>query len=221
MTKPIVWSFSFLSTYENCARKAQATYITKEVKWEESAEAEHGNKVHKVGEDALRLKQFPPVPYDYMNKYFHDIYAIPHIELIPEQKLGVDRDWKCTDFFGSNVWGRGKVDAPIIVNKETAIIFDWKTGKVREDPFELEVQAVLLKAKYPELENIKGAYIWLKEDRYGEVYDLGSKIPDTKRAIQDIMRKVEQGLFYANKNPLCGWCSLKTCKHWKDRNVSK
>lgn len=219
--KPVVWSYSFLSTYENCARKAQATYITKEVKWEESPEANYGNRVHKVCEDALNLQQFPDMPYTDTHRFFHDIYSIPKIELVPEQKLGVDRDWQPTDFFASNVWGRGKVDAPLIVNKTTAIIFDWKTGKVREDPFELEVQAVLLKAKYPDLENIKGCYIWLKADKYGEVYDLGSKISNTKRAIQDIMRKVEQGLFYANKNPLCGWCSLRTCKYWKDRNVGK
>lgn len=219
--KPVVWSYSLLNNYLTCPKQTHARYITKELKYEESPEAAYGNRVHSAAETALKLKQFPPVPYDNMERFFHDIYAIPHIELEPEQKVGVDRDWKYTAFFADNVWGRGKLDAPIIVNYETAILFDWKSGNVREDPFELEVQAVLLKAKYPTLTNIKGCYIWLKEDKYGPVYDLAAKIPETKRAIQDIMRKVEQGLFYANKTPLCGWCPIKHCKHWRDRNVAK
>jgi hypothetical protein len=219
--KPLVWSFSFLNTYDNCPKKADATYISKEIKYEESPEAAHGNKIHKIAEDALRLEQFPSVPYDGMNKFFHDMYAMPKRNPIePELKLGVTRNWQSTGFFANDVWGRGKVDAPIILSKTHAIIFDWKTGKVREDPYELEVQAVLLKAAYPTLEIVKGAYIWLKEDKYGEVHDL-SNFDRTKNRIERTMEKVGQGQFYVTPNPLCGWCPLKTCKHWKDRSVGK
>lgn len=220
--KPLVWSYSFLSTYDRCARQGQAKYITKELPYVESKEAAYGNLVHKVCEDALRLQQFPPVPYDNMHKFFHDMYTTVHAvnppaQLEPEQKLGVTRDWKPTDFFGSNVWGRGKLDAPIILNAENALIFDWKTGKVWEDPLELAIQAVLLKAKYPQLTKIKGCYIWLKEDKYGEVYDLHNMIDRTKDWVEETMEKVGQGLFYAQPNALCGWCDLSTCKHHKVR----
>lgn len=218
MSKPLVWSYSFLSTYDRCPRQAEARYITKELPYTESPEAAHGNKVHKVYEDALKLKQFPPVPYEYGVKYFHDIYALPCTELMAEQQLGVTRDWKPTGFFGNDVWGRGKLDVTAILNTTTAILFDWKTGNsAYEDPFELEVQAVLLKAKYPELETIKGCYIYLKDDRYGKVHDLSSKIERTKETIEGIMRTVGKGLFYAKKNPLCSWCALTSCKHWKER----
>lgn len=212
-----VWSYSFLSTYDRCPRQGQARYITKELPYEETPEAKHGNNVHKAAEDALRLKQFPIVPYDNLVPYFRDIYSIPAKKIFSEQMLGVDKDWQPVDFFAENVWGRGKLDVTALISDEAALLFDWKTGKVWEDPLELEIQAILLQAKYPNLKTIRGCYIWLKDDKYGEVYDLSSSIEKTKTWILTVMCRVGQGIFYANKNPLCGWCTLRNCKYWKER----
>ena len=212
-----VWSFTLLSTYDRCPRQAEARYITKELPYVENPQAAHGNDVHDEYEGCIKRKGFP-VKYPEGLKYFHDIYALPCTELMAEQQLGVTRDWKPTGFFGNDVWGRGKLDVTAILNSTTAILFDWKTGNsAYEDPFELEVQAVLLKAKYPDLQTIKGCYIYLKDDRYGKVYDLSSKIEKTKKTIEEIMNRVNQGLFYANKNALCGWCALTSCKHHKNK----
>lgn len=217
MNKPLVWSYSFLSTYDRCARQGQARYITKEIKFVETPEMAKGNRVHSAAETALKLRQFPEVPYDDMIPYFRSIYSIPAKELLAEQQLGVDRNWNPVGFFDKNVWGRGKLDVTALINYENAILFDWKTGNTWEDPTELKVQAVLLKAKHPNLKKIKGAYIWLKEGKWGDVYDLSDTIDNTKEWIENTVHKVEQGLFYAQPNKLCGWCDLTTCKHWKAR----
>lgn len=218
--KPLVWSYSLLNTYNNCPRKAQAQYITKEIKWEQSSEAAHGDHVHGVLESAVKFKQFPPIPYDNANPFLHNIYSMPYKELRAEQKIGVDRDWNSTEFFGTNVWGRGKLDVTCVLNDTSAILFDWKTGKTYEDPFELQVQSVLLKALIPSLTKVKGCYVWLKAEKWGEVYDL-SNFEEIRRKIEGIVDKIEQKIFYAKPNPLCGWCQLKNCAHWKDRNVGK
>lgn len=219
LRKPLVWSYSFLSTYANCARKGQAQYITKEVKWSESPEAKYGNDVHKGGEDAVNLETYYSAEHTSLNKYLAMIKSIPGKKgkLQAEIKLGVTRDWQPTGFFDDNVWGRGKLDVPIILENDNAIILDWKTGKEREDPLELEVQAVLLKAAYPHLKDIKGAYIWLKSDKFGTVHDLSGKLEETKGYILALMSKVERGIFYAQPNALCGWCDLTSCRYWKER----
>lgn len=220
--KPFVWSFSSLSTYDRCPRQAQARYITKEMPYEESEAAAYGNRVHRDLELAVRDKGFVHEPIEGANRYLHDLYSLPCTDLIAEQQLGVTRDYKPTGFFSDDVWGRGKLDVTALLSSTTAILFDWKTGSSSyEDSFELEVQALLLQAKYPQLKIIKGCYIFLKESRYGQVYDLSSKLEKTKEKIEEIMNKIGQGIFYANKNKLCGWCSLKSCKHHKDRNVGK
>lgn len=216
-----VWSYSFLSNYINCPRKAQAIYINKEVPYTESPEAAYGNQVHKDLELAVKNRKFVHEPIEAANKFLRDLYSLPCTDLIAEQQFGITREWEACDFFSPRVWGRGKLDVTALISRRVALLFDYKTGKVREDSFELEVQALLLKAKYPDLQIIKGCYIWLKEDKYGEVYNLSDRLDQTKKTIEEIMYKVGQGLFYTQKNPLCGWCSLRSCRYWHDHKISK
>lgn len=208
-----VWSYSFLSVYDRCARQGQAQYITKELPYVESPEAAHGNFVHKMFEDRINIGKPFPKEYTNYNAYIHPAFKVA------EAKMGVTRDWKATEFFGKDVWGRGKLDT-YIISGDNAFLLDWKSGKVREDPTELAVQAVLLKAKHPNLTSIKGSYVWLKEERYGETYELYSMLGRTKDWIEKTMEKVGQGLFYAQPNALCGWCALTACKHWKQRKTA-
>jgi hypothetical protein len=94
-------------------------------------------------------------------------------------------------------------------------LIDWKTGKVREEPFELEVQAFLLKAHRPRLEIIKGRFFWLKEKRLGDVHDLS----DTERTANSIRRQIgeiesrREREWPKTPNPLCGWCRVTSCEH--------
>lgn len=211
-----VWSFSFLSNYLNCPAQANARYIEKTLPYVESEAAAYGNRVHSALEHAIAYNKPLDEDLKQYEKYVTAIKQIP-AKVHAELKLGVTNDWKPTNFFGDDVSGRGKLDVVALLNDTTAILFDHKTGKVREDTFELEVQAVLLQVAYPKLTTIKGCYIWLKPDHWGEIHDLSSKIERTKETIEGIMRKVGQGLFYVNKNALCGWCALTSCKHFKER----
>lgn len=214
--KPIVWSYSFLSTYDRCARQAEAKYISKELPYVESPEAKFGNDVHSAMEHYLNSGVIPKdeQTYKWAKKFIDPIKLLPHIGA--EKKLGVDRDWKPVEFFSKEVWGRGKVDYATVHNDQ-AFLLDYKTGKVWEDPLELYIQGALLHALYPNLTSIKGCYIWTKEERYGDVYDVFEALDRTREWIEETMQKVGQGLFYAKPNKLCGWCDLKSCKHWKAR----
>ena len=109
-----------------------------------------------------------------------------------------------------------------VINGTTAYLADWKTGNVKEDPFELEVQAVLLKAKYPEIQKVMGQYVWLKEMRLGQLYDV-SDMHGTWQQINHLVRLIEndltRGEFDKEPGPLCGgkWgsCAVKDCEHRK------
>ena len=56
--------------------------------------------------------------------------------------LGITEAGDACDFFAKDVWLRGKIDA-IVIRQPMAAIFDWKTGKKREDPGELELHAMI------------------------------------------------------------------------------
>ncbi len=137
----------------------------------------------------------------------------------PEKKTGITKDGKPTGFFDKDVWLRCKIDATML-NSTAVFLADWKTGGSKyEDPFELEIQALTLKAAIPQINRIAGHYVWLKENRIGQTHDLSdfaatwARINNKVERIEDAMK---DGDWPKNKNPLCGWCSVKDCENWYD-----
>jgi hypothetical protein len=211
MKLPIA-SYSFLNTWSTCAHQAARRYIIKDLPKEpESPEMKWGNEVHKAmewrlkGEAELTLE----MPYEPFAA------ALDGRGVKPEQMLGITSGGKPVDFWDGSTWLRGKLDAPV-VDGPTALLLDWKTGKVREDPYELEIGALLLQAKHPKIKTIVGRYVWLKENRLGETHDCS----DTQRTfnfVHDTMDEVEHAIkmekFDKTPGPLCGWCPVTDCSH--------
>ncbi len=213
MTGILVWSYSLLSTHERCPLQCFVKYVSKELPYVETEPARRGNAVHKALEDFGKgaLKQLPPdMPYQ---KYMDNIKSCDGLKYY-EYQVGITRDWKPTSFFAKNVWGRCKLDVAIIDN-DNAIIIDWKTGKPWEDPFELKIQALCLSVAHPHIKNIAGFYVWLKDNKYGEVYELND-IDEYKEDVEDRVRKIEQLDWRATKNKLCPWCTFEVCKYYKE-----
>ena len=98
------------------------------------------------------------------------------------------------------------------------MIVDWKTGKVREDPTELQTFALLLNAQYPSVESITGAYVWLKDGTMGPLHQLGSTEDELNRIRNHwamIKTRPVAQEWEATPNPLCGWCPVRSCPHWR------
>lgn len=217
--KPLVWTYTMLKTYRDvCAHQTYRKYILKDVPYTPTPEMARGNAVHDALE--LRVGAGKPLPTD-MHDYERFARAFDGKNPKCEPKLAVTRDGKSTSYFDRDVWGRGRADV-CLVQDDRAYFCDWKTGKVREDPFELEVQAVLLKAKYPNLRVIKGQYAWLKEMTLGPVHDL-SHTAQTWGTIQHLVKLIEadraKGEFDKEPGPLCGWCEISDCAHNKNPKV--
>lgn len=158
-----------LNTYrEICPHQAAERFIYKRVPFVETPQMKRGNDVHKAMEQRIG-RQRRPLPVDM--PYEHFAKSFDGRKVHPEIKLGVTKDGRATGFFDTDVFGRGKLDCPV-VGGDQAFIPDWKTGKIREDPFELAIGAVLLKAKFPHLTKIVGRYIWLQDQKLGQLYDL-------------------------------------------------
>jgi CRISPR/Cas system-associated exonuclease Cas4 (RecB family) len=209
----MIWSYSFLSSFLNCPHAAWHRYVLKDVPYVETPQMKLGNEVHTAIENRLKGKPFPPeyVRYEFL---MLPLEKYPKIEA--EMKLGVTAKGEPCSFFAPDVWGRGKIDVPIVV-KDSAVILDWKTGKVWEDPFELQVQAVLLKAHRPTLQRIVGSYVWLSESRVGITYTLDPQ--ETWSRIHEIMAEVAtceiNEKWEKKPGKLCAWCPVKSCEHNK------
>ena len=210
--RPIVWSYTMLNTYRSiCPHQAAERFVYKRVPFKETPQVKRGNAVHSAME--YRIRGGKPLPVD-MHQYEPFAAVFDGRPAQVEQWLGVTREGKACDSRSVAVWGRGKLDLHL-VNGDTAYLLDHKTGKVREDPFELEVQAVLLHAKYPDLKRIVGQYLWLSEMRTGQMHDLSqtnktwNEISWIASAIE-VDRKAQK--WEKRQGPLCSWCPCVECE---------
>ncbi len=211
--RPIVWSYSLLHCFDDiCAHQGEARYITKTIKFVETKEIKWGNAIHTAFEH--RVGGGKPLPLE-MQQWESFAKPFDGRGAKTEQWFQVDTTGKLCDRNDRNKFGHGKLDLHI-VNGEQAYLADWKTGNSKyEDPFELEIGALFLKAKYPQLKTIKGQFAWLKEERWGQLYDL-SDVGKTWNKVCSIMqtiynyRKIAE--FPKRQSPLCSWCQRFDCE---------
>jgi hypothetical protein len=210
------WTYTLLNDFNNCPRKAYHKYIAKDLPREEKSAAQlHGILMHKGFERAINEVDAIGPEIDAVQPFRHMWGPLKRAGARAEFKMGIAPDGTSASFW-SNPWGRGVADVLVMPDPRVALLVDWKTGKVREDKVELECQAVLAKANYPQLEKITGCYGWLQENRLGKVYDLS----DTAWAARSIAARVHEMQECADHeswpeapNALCGWCPVKQCKH--------
>jgi hypothetical protein len=208
-----VASHSFLNDWDNCPHKAFRKFIKKDLpKFVQTKEMKWGNDVHSAFE--VRIKHGTGFPAG-MEKF--EAIAAPLVSAgaKAEKMLGITADGKVCDFFAPDVWLRGKIDATL-TRDATAAIFDWKTGKRREEKAELETHGVLLKAWMPTVQKITAHYVWLQDGEVGKAHDVSdteNKLRQIRHTMLDVKNCMDVEDFPKRPNPLCGWCDVMDCNH--------
>src|SRR6266566_1017648 len=208
-----VASHTFLNDWDNCPHKAYRKHIKKDLpKFVQTDAMKWGNEVHTAFE--VRLKHGTKWPVG-MGKF--EAIAAPLISAgaVAEKMLGIDAQGAVCDFFAPNVWLRGKIDATID-RSPLAAIFDWKTGKRREERAELETHAVLLKAWKPAVQKITAHYVWLQDNEVGNAHDVSDtekKLAEIRQTMETVKNCMEVEDFPKRRNPLCGWCDVLDCEN--------
>lgn len=161
--KPFSWSFSRLKNYETCPKKHYELDIAKN--YTESSEAlTWGNTVHKALEQALLAKtplSLPPEMAKY-KKYIASILKVPGVIEV-EKQFALDEQFQPVGWFDKAAWYRGKADVVIICG-DTALAFDWKTGKIQKDSVQLMLMAQCIFTHYPSVKKVRTIYVWLQDD---------------------------------------------------------
>ncbi len=215
----LVWSHTFLDSFETCPHEAYHKYVLKDLPREKKSQAQlDGIEIHETFD--LRLRTKKPLP-DKFAKHEPLILALERAAegrtLESEKRMAINAQGEPCDFFAKDVWGRGTADV-VIHGDNAGFVFDWKNGKVREDDAELSRHALLLKCHYPGLKVVTGSHGWLQENRPGKPHDL-SNFGATFNGIKATMRTIDmlpEGKEWP-KNPSwkCGWCPVKKCEHNK------
>lgn len=216
----LVGSYSLLNSFESCNKKAYHHYVLKDVPYVESPEMQRGNEVHSAMEAGLKGKPVEP-KFELYAPMVQALLYQPAEDRGTEKKLAIREDGSPCDFLAHDVWFRGKVDAYAISGTNAAVI-DWKTGKVREDPDELEIFALLLKAKHPELQRITGHYVWLTTPKVGLAHNLSgtdAKLIELHRRMQRLKEAQSRQHWPPTQGPLCDWCRVRACEFFTGRKI--
>lgn len=166
------WSFSRLDDFESCNYKARLKYIDKipqppltPPEGKDEHPLKRGRRIHDLAEMyvtknielAPELQHFEDAFIDLRTLYRSSPEAVA-----VEEDWAFDHDWSKTGWFGSNTWGRLKLDCAVTVDSPMRVI-DYKTGKKYPPKHSQQGQLYGLVAslRHPEIERFKVEFWYL------------------------------------------------------------
>jgi hypothetical protein len=223
--KPLPWSPSALSTFVNCPGQYHATYVAKSVRRVSTSETEYGNFVHKCFEDFLNGDKPLPVELighqDYLTKidrkpgfFFAELKAAFNKQVQP-----CSWDWRPDE-----IWARFKIDyLKVDKSREVPIawVYDFKTGKQKDDFKQLAIYALYVFAAFP-VDIVDVRYYWTqtKTDTRkvwsrSEIDSLWDMIKPDLIAYREAFKT---DTWQLRQSGLChGWCPVETCQFWQPK----
>jgi len=155
-------------------------------------------------------------------------------KIYTEVRIGVTKDWKPAEFFGSNVYFRGVIDLFLLMENHDAVLIDHKFGPpavmgVRNFRDQLNTYKPLINYGFAELNNASTGVHFIRD---GEV------VMDSPSDKEDVREKLKVGLewnldgavdavkemgFYKHKRgPHCVYCEYNgLCKPGQLKKVEK
>lgn len=209
--------FTAFSEFEQCPKKFYHRNIARDYPFHENESLVWGRAVHKAIEMRLKPGRKPlPENMAQFEGFCQVILEYPIV--IPERTFGMTWEGEARDSKAAGCAVGAKGDITIMTaDGKTATCIDIKTGKPKEDPFQLYLQGLTLMAHYPTLQTVKGAYYWTQDARLGAVYDLTDCWDRAMPRLMDMADKVDElmgppvnvkGFVAVPGDPFpCKWCN--------------
>jgi hypothetical protein len=111
----------------------------------------------------------------------------------------------------------------LVIDGERAWMIDYKTGKSAKyaDMKQLDLMAGAIFVKYPQVQTIKSGLLYvvsnefIKKTHHREGLDSYMGVFDNQ--LDQLDAAMDSGVFNAKSGPLCGWCPVTDCMHWRPR----
>lgn len=211
-------SFSRLSTFEQCPAKFDYLYVSKSCRDSGSEASEYGNRVHEVlelyGKGELDVDNLGLEGKQTLKRWGHLVDKINSRsgEKYYEYQMAVDQGLAPCDWMADGAYIRSIADV-LIVDGDRAYCLDYKTGKVKDNPTQLQLFAAMVFWHFPEVKTVKTSFIWLKFDEvtnatYSRTH-LNALWSGLKPRFDDVIDTVDLGMFKAKPSGLCPWCPAK------------
>ena len=225
--KPLPWSHSALSDFNNCPKAYHHKRVLKDVVDPPNPAGIHGDYVHKEFEKYLnqckagaKCDSALPDDLEVYREYLDSVAGMSG-EMHVECKYAINTKMEPCDFFAADVWCRGILDV-LHLNKQAARVLDHKTGKRKMDTRQLKLNALLVFIHHPEVMVVRTGYMWLKDNLLDtEDYVRANESALWQEFMPDLVRyktAFKQETFVPRPSGLCnGWCPVQTCEYWKPK----
>jgi hypothetical protein len=212
------WSLTGLLNFESCAYRAFLQYVQKAeqpIISDPNHPLERGKRIHAEVEDYISGKtdDFPSSGKKLKDEILFCKEKFQEGNAVVEEKWGFTDEWVDTGFFDDNVWCRMVTDAYIKMDEDSAIVYDWKTGKSfgNEVKYMQQMQLYGIGAllRSPELELVDVHLGFLDDGKIrSKVFRRGNKLNRLlQRFTERGERMVKCTAFPAKPNPVnCKWC---------------
>ena len=213
------YSFSKLTTFENCPQRFKFQYIDKIKRDDRSEALIKGSNVHgileKFGTSKLNNSKEENIVRNFVKseiakKYLPSLVGIE--KSTREISIGLDENYEPCSYYSKKAIFRGKVDFICKIDNVLNIC-DYKTGKYKEevnqDYRQLLLYSLYFFKKYPEIDKIRISYIYVEHNLENSMI-LERKFLDSYIAIlSKMINNVETATEYNRKTCFCNWCPYK------------
>jgi CRISPR/Cas system-associated exonuclease Cas4 (RecB family) len=220
------WSFSRYYTYKQCPLKAKLKFIDK-IPEPGNAAMDRGNAIHKMAEDYINggISRIPKElsAFTTLFKQLRVRHSKKLDTISVEETWAFTKNWQETTWNDwANCWLRVKTDCAHLENPDsnTIHVYDWKSGKFREDmnedyveQLELSALAALKRFDYVENVNVKLKYLdadvtFPLEDS-PIVFTRADEAKLLKTWTARIKPMLNDRMFAPRPNDKCKWCHFR------------
>jgi hypothetical protein len=226
--KPFTWSYSKLKNYEACAQKHLKVDLDKSFEELPSQQLKDGNDFHDAMKMAVGQCSALPASLVKFQKWVTKLTHVsnPYQIIQVEQKLAITKDLKPCGFFDKDVWFRGVVDYLKLVpvgENQLALMVDYKTGKLLDDPVQLALFAQLIFSHHPSTLRIRTEYLWTQEGDGGDTTREDFEPKDMVQLWTLLLPRVaalegsyNTGVYPVKPSGLCKkHCPVASCAHYQ------
>jgi hypothetical protein len=213
------WSHSRLQAFDTCPKRHLE--VDRLVNYPEgpNAQRDFGSELHAALEHYCRSDvPFPP-GLDGYQEIGDKVRAIPGEKLF-EQKLAIDQHYQPCDFRGPDAWLRVVIDVLVLDwAAQVAAVIDYKTGKRKDDFSQLQLNAAVIFAHYPDIFTVEATYWWLcikgkpidrrTYTKHGDLAAIWNKFLPKVKAYENA---VQTEVFLPKPSGLCkNYCPVLSC----------
>jgi CRISPR/Cas system-associated exonuclease Cas4 (RecB family) len=216
----IKWSFSSLKQYINCPRQYNEVKVLKRYEKKATVEMRYGTQVHSALEDYVKEGKPLAKNYEHFGKQLDPLRDMEGVKY-PEYRMALTINRQPCTFGAKDYWVRGIADL-MVVDGDQGYIVDYKTGSNKyPDPKQLQLMALMGFEYFPEVTHFKAGLLFVAHNDFVTSEYQREKIDkywdDFAPQLKRLQLSYENGVWQENPTPLCGWCPVSDCTHYKGK----